>query len=118
MKKPKSKVFLSITTWAGTFGMHYYGSFWYNGKREDDVRWIPPEKHRKMLNELEYEKFSKLKKGEDTIKFLREYDLIEEAKKQWKKRFPKAEILIKGNPMSVHDDIDESLILDKKKETL
>jgi hypothetical protein len=115
MKDPEKKVFLKITTWAGFLGVHYYGSLWCDGKKID-IRWVPGDKYRRMLNYFEdKELWGQIKKGDDTSKFLREYDLIKEAKKQWKKLFPAAEILIKGDPMSIHDEIDESFVLDKIK---
>lgn len=91
-KDTEQAVYLSITTWVGTFGIHYYGSLYYNGKREE-ICWIPPEKQRKMLNDLE-EKMFRLKKGQSTRQFLSESDLIKEAKKQWKEIFPSAKFLL------------------------
>jgi len=93
------KVYLNITTWAGSFGIHYYGSLWCGGKREE-VRWIPPEDYLKMLNSFE-SRMDRIKSKKKTIKFLREGDVIQEAIKQYKTIFPGAIILFQGNPMSI-----------------
>ena len=106
--------YLRITSWVGTFGIHYYGDIWFNGKRKE-LNWVPPENQRKMLNDYEIYKFSRLKKGELTIKFLREGDLETEAVRQYKMIFPEAKRLVKGNPMSIYDEFPEKDILEEEK---
>jgi len=103
--------YLHIVTWVGFCGIHYYGSIWFQGKRKE-VRWIPYENQRKMLNDYTTEKFLKLKKGDHTIRFLREGDLETGAIRQYKKMFPGANRLVKGNPLSIYDDFPETDILD------
>lgn len=95
--KEKEIVFLTITSWVGFLGLHYYGSLWNLGKRRD-LEWVPSEDYRNRLNRCEDDKFSKLKKNQKTIKFLREHDLIEEAIKQYRIIYPKGKHLLKGNP--------------------
>ena len=104
------KVYLVITSWVGYLGIHFYGSLWCRGKRED-IRWVPPDSYRKMLNDYE-EKRYKLKAGEKTSRFLRAGDIEIEAITQWKTIFPEAQILFKGNP--IYEDIKDLPILDRK----
>jgi len=102
--KEEHIVFLTITTWVGTCVIgadHYYGRLRpLNGNQSFDVSYKLSKEDAKNLNrgiKPENVKSIGYKEGDESERFRSRKKLIAEAKKQFKKRFPKAKVLVLGD---------------------
>jgi len=101
--KEENIVFLTITFWVNTcaMGKHYYGRLRsFNGKWFDVVYKLSKE-DAKDMNKGWLSKDTKdyigYNEGEESERFISKERLIAEARKQFKKYFPKAKVLVLGD---------------------
>lgn len=99
-----------ITTWkdAGIFATHYYGNLASLNEtcHSVDVTFKLSKEDAKYLNEIADMKGTiGYKAGESSERFNRREDLIKSAKKQFRKIFPGAKVLVLGNTGYVEPQI-------------
>lgn len=108
---------LDVTTWVGTsaFGAsHYYGRIRLKDKSIDVTKPIKTKKLCDKLNKEDRYDFDLYEVGDNTNRFHDIMDLIKHAKKVYKKEFPEAIALIRGDYACV--DPQEILCAPKKIE--
>jgi len=94
-------VYLQITSWAGVSigAEHSYGELCgYNGKEDQtiELKKALTREDARLLNKKDSTYGRLWKEGELTKRFNTEEEIIKIAKKEWKKHFPQAKVLIEG----------------------
>jgi len=93
---PSRVVYFHILSWVNCgIGTHYYGTLeQYGGDRVDVKHVIDAEEAEKLNDEDEWRSYEE---GDESGRYYSKEDVIADARRVWKERFPDADILILGD---------------------